>query len=274
MLKYVLDEETKLIKTDGNGLPLVLDDSQIDSEPFGLDGIGLHTKVPSLQKESKERRTALNAAKKELSTFQDLGIDIESYDTWKADATKALDTIKNLEDNKLVEANKVEDIKKQVRDEVLAEKARSEKQYKDLLAEREASLNTVNGQVRSLVVDNQFHSSKYIPNDLIVTPTMARKIFGDNFKAEMVNNKTQAVGYMNGEPVMSKSNVGEFAPFEEALKHMIDTDPDRDAYIKADSKKSKQEPDTPVSFQSTEPGETRTSTDKIRAGLAKLTAAS
>jgi len=52
---------------------------------------------------------------------------------------------------------------------------------------------------------------------------------------------------------------------------MVEADSDKDAYIKVDPKKTKQEPQTPVSFQAaTAPERNRNSVDKIRAGLTKL----
>lgn len=268
MIQYVKDEKTGFIKTDEKGLPLVYDDNRDDAEPFGLDGIGLHSKVPSLQTESRDRKKALKAAKEELEKYTELEIDAEKYPAWKEKADKALDVMQNLDDKKLIEANKVDEIKQQVRDELTAEKDRVEKQFKKLLQEKNDQVKQTSSQIRELVVDNQFHSSKYIGDDLVITPKMARKIFGENFKVETADNKTMAVGYMDSEPIMSRSNVGQYASFDEALKQMIESDADRDAYIRVDSKKNKQ-PATPVSFPHIDPGQQLSSTDKIKAGLEK-----
>ena len=270
-LKYVVDEETGYIKANEEGLPLVVDDSKEDAEPYGLDGISLYAKVPSLQREAKDRRKELRTAQQELEAFKELELDLDEFPEWKEKATKALETVQNLDDQKLIEANKVEEMKEQVRQQIIKEKNQVEKQYKDMLKEKEEALETTTKQVRELVVDNQFFSSNYINDSLVVTPKMARKIFGDNFKVETIDNKTMAVGYVDDEPIMSKSNIGQYASFDESLKAMVEADSDKDAYIKVDPKKTKQEPQTPVSFQAaTAPERNRNSVDKIRAGLTKL----
>jgi hypothetical protein len=268
-LKYVIDEETKQIKTTEDGLPFVIDDSKEGAEPYGLDGIGLMAKIPSLQKEAKEKRIELKQAKEKLESFEELDIDVENFNSWRDDAKKALETVKNLDSSKLIEADKVEELKNQVRQELTDERARIEKQYKQQLKEKEESLSSATSQINELVVGNKFLSSSFINENLILTPKMARKVFGDKFKVETHDNQAIAVGYdENNEPIMSRSNIGKYADFDEALKHLIDSDPDRDTYIKAETKKTKSEPQTPYSFQSANPSQ-MSSTDKIRAGLVK-----
>jgi len=270
-IKYVIDEETGMIKVSEDGLPLVIDDSKEDAEPYGLDGIGLMSKVPSLQKEAKERRLELKSAKEELETFKELELDVENFPKWRKEAEKAMETMKNLKDNELIEANKVEEIKQQVRNELTEEHSRIEKQYKQQLKEKEETVKTATNQINELVVGNKFLSSKFIGENLVIPPKMARKVFGDRFKVEVKDGKPIAVGYDDkGEPIMSRSNIGEYADFDEAFKYIVDSDPDKDAYIKADSKKTKQEPYTPVSFDAITPiNQQRSSVDMIRAGLEK-----
>jgi hypothetical protein len=64
---------------------------------------------------------------------------------------------------------------------------------------------------------------------------------------------------------MSKTNIGEYAPFDEALKIMVDKDPDADTYKKAKNPKSGTTPG--ASFPQGKEADGRGSIDKIKAGL-------
>jgi uncharacterized protein YdaT len=270
-LNYVLDE-SGLIKADDKGLPLVIDTSKENDEPFGLDAIGLYSKIPALQKEAKDRRLELNKVKQQLEKYESLGVDdLDSFPEWKDKASKALELIKNLDDKKLIEADEVEKLKNKVREESTLEFSKIKKQYEQALKEKEEALGATSTQIRELLVDNQFHSSKYIPDVLTLTPRMAKKVFGDNFKVETVNNQTMAVGYIGNEPIMSKSNIGEYASFDEALKIMIDADPDKDSYTKVDVKKVADNNTVKPTLHTFSVGqETLSSIDKIKAGLAQF----
>lgn len=270
VIEYVKDEQTGFIKADDKGLPLVINRDKEGDEPFGLDGIGLYSKIPSLQKEAKERRLEAGKYRQQLESYESLGIeDLENFPTWKENASKALELMKNLDDKKLIDANKVEEIKMKVREESVSEFNKFKKQYEQAIKEKDDALGTTSKQIRELLVDNQFHSSKYIPNDLTLTPRVARKLFGENFKVETVNNQTLAVGYIGNEPIMSKSNIGEYASFDEALRAMVDSDPDRDSYIKVDTKKvSDNKPKYQKTFNVDKAN--LTSVQKIKMGLESL----
>jgi hypothetical protein len=53
-MKYKMDETEKFILMDDQGLPVVIAD---DDKEFGLDGIDLYSKIPTLQNEAKAGRS-------------------------------------------------------------------------------------------------------------------------------------------------------------------------------------------------------------------------
>ena len=266
-LKYVLTENGNVKIKDG--MPLVVDDETEAPEEMILDGIGLYNKVPALQNEAKTHRLKLKDTKEALKKYEDLGIeDVESFPDWKKKAQKALETTKNLDESKLIEAGKVEEIKASVKAEADEAYKKFEKQSKERVAELEKAINQKDTTVRSLMVDDRFNTSAYISNDLVITPKMARKIFGENFKVEQgENGKAKTIGYIDGEPIMSRTKMGDYAPFDEALQTMIDSDADADAYKRANPKKT---PENNTNTFQTKPTDTNTmsSVDKIKAGLA------
>lgn len=265
-LKYALTENGN-IKVS-NGMPVVVDDD--DGEEIELDAIGLHSKVPQLQNEAKKRRLELKEAKKQLEAFEGLGIDdLESFPGWKEKAEKALGTIENIDQKKLVDAGKVDEIKQAVKEEMQSKIEKIKKQAQDTEKEFQSAVQEKDGTIRKLMVDDQFNTSKYIGSDLIVTPKMARKIFGDQFKVEKTDDgKTVTVGYLGDEPIMSKKRIGDYASFDEALQHMVENDPDVDSYKRAVDPKGNEGPNGQQQFrQSTPQDQNVSSVDKIKAGL-------
>jgi hypothetical protein len=265
-LKYALIENGN-IKVS-NGMPVVIDDD--DGEEIELDAIGLHAKVPQLQNEAKKRRLEVKETKKQLEAYESLGIeDLESFPGWKEKAEKALGTIENIDQKKLVDAGKVDEIKQAVKEEMQSKIEKIKKQAQDTEKEYKSAVQEKDGTIRKLMVDDQFNTSKYIGSDLIVTPKMARKIFGDQFKVEKTDDgKTVTVGYLGNEPIMSKKRIGEYASFDEALQQMVENDPDVDSYKRAIDPKGDTGPRGQQQFKQTEPqGQQMSSVDKIKAGL-------
>lgn len=265
-LKYVLTANGNIKVKDG--MPLVIDDEVEGAEEMTLDGIGLYAKVPTLQNEAKTRRLELKEAKATLTKYEELGIDLETFPTWKSDAEKAIEVKKNLDESKLIEAGKVEEIKAAVKAEAEANYKKFEKQAADRIKDLETAVQNSETTVRGLMVDDRFNTSPYISENLIITPKMARKIFGDSFKVERgEDGVAKTIGYVGGEPIMSKKKVGEYASFDEALQIMVDSDPEADAYRRAKTTKTPViTPTKTFSTQDTNP-ENMSSVDKIKAGL-------
>lgn len=265
-LKYALTENGN-IKVS-NGMPVVVDDD--DGEEIELDAIGLHAKVPQLQNEAKKRRLELKEAKKQLEAFEGLGIDdLESFPGWKEKAEKALETVENIDQKKLVDAGKVDEIKQAVKEEMQGKIEKIKEQAQNTEKEFQAAVQEKDGTIRKLMVDDQFNTSKYIGSELIVTPKMARKIFGEQFKVEKTDDgKTVTVGYLGDEPIMSKKRIGEYASFDEALQQMVENDPDVDSYKRAVDPKGNDGPKGQQQFKQTIPQDQKmSSVDKIKAGL-------
>jgi hypothetical protein len=267
-LKYALTENGNI--KISNGHPVVIDED--DGEEIELDAIGLYAKVPQLQNEAKKRRLELKDVKKQLEAYEGLGIeDTENFGEWKENAEKALETIENIDQSKLIDAGKVEEIKQAVKDEMAAKIEKIKKQAQDAEKEFKTSLTEKDGTIRKLMVDDQFNTSKYIGEELILTPKMARKIFGDNFRVEKTDDgNAVTVGYLGDDPIMSKKKIGDYARFDEALQYMIDNDPDSDSYKRAVDPKANENGSSQFKrFQQNQPGpgEKMSSIDKIKQGL-------
>ena len=248
-LNYVFTENGN-IKANEKGFPIVIDD---DEKEMGLDAIGLYSKIPNLQREAKEHRLNAKEIKEKLSKYEELNIDVDNFSTWRADAEKAISTLENIDASKLIEADKVGEIKSQITT-AYEEKIKSlTNESLSKLSNYEKLIQQKQGQINQLMISDKFNSSPFIKEKLTLPPRVAKKYFADNFKVETIDGELKTVGYLNGEQIYSKENIGELADFNEALKIMVDSDPDKDDFIKTDIKSGSGGGETQKSVKSPEP---------------------
>lgn len=137
-------------------------------------------------------------------------------------ARKALATVKNLDDKKLVEAGQVETIK------AAAIKA-VEDRYKPIEAERDQLRTALHKEM----IGGRFERSKYIAEKMTLPAQMVEATFGSHFTVEDGRVVARTVG---GYEIFSPSNPGERADFEEALEVLVTTSPFSDQIIKGANK--------------------------------------
>ncbi len=90
--------------------------------------------------------------------------------------------------------------------------------------------------IDDLTVGSAFGNSKFIADDLILSPAKARSLYGDRFGVE--NGKVVAYDKPAGSKertVMVDGN-GNPRSFEDAFRQIIDADPDKDTLLKAKMK--------------------------------------
>lgn len=206
-MPWKLDENKHLVMQDGN--PVWIHRSGQES-PF--DAEHALTKIESLSKQSEIDRKAIAEAQAAAKAFE--GIDVEN-------ARKALETVKNLDAKKLIDAGEVERLKAEIK-----------KSYEDAIAAKDqaaqSEISRRDAEIRKLLVSNQFGTSKF-REKMVLTPRAAEAMFGDNFKIE----DGHVVAYDSaGNRVMSKAKPGDPAQFDEALQLLVESDPERDQLLK------------------------------------------
>ncbi|KRI70990.1 DUF6651 domain-containing protein, partial [Acinetobacter baumannii] len=155
--------------------------------------------IARLNNEAKTHREAKEAAEKALKAFE--GIEDP------AAAKKALQTIQNLDDKKLVDAGEVEKVKAE------AIKAVEEK-YAPIVAQRDA----LEASLHKELIGGGFARSKYIQDNIAVPVDMVQATFGHHFKIE----EGKVVAYdPNGEKIYSRVRPGELANVDEALESLV-----------------------------------------------------
>src|SRR5690606_10525812 len=133
-------------------------------------------------------------------------------------AKKALETLKNFDDKKLVDAGEVEKIKLE------AIKAVEEK-YAPIVQERDAFQT----QLHNELLGGGFARTKFIQDNIAVPVDMIQATFGKNFQIE--NGKVVAVG-ADGQKIYSRTRPGEIADFDEALETLVGGYQHKDSILK------------------------------------------
>lgn len=134
------------------------------------------------------------------------------------------------------------------------------------IAELEEKLGLNGSLIEKLTVGHAFDNSKFIAEELILTPRKARTVYGSYFE----NENGQIVGYdkPRGDSgrVQLVDGKGDPLSFEAALKKLVDSDPDRDTLIRSKAKPgagSRTETDAPPANS----GTAKSGLERIRAGL-------
>jgi hypothetical protein len=209
-MKLKLSSEGNVVVQDGKP---VYDDNGRD---VAFDYDATLATISRLNGEAKGHREAKEALEEKLKVFD--GLDPES-------ARKALDTVKNLDDKKLIDAGEVERVKKEAQDAYAEQLRNQEKKYKPVVEERD-SLKSALHQEK---ISTAFNRSKFIQEKVAIPLDMVQSKFGSNFFFE--DGKIKAKG-QDGNPVYSKANPGNLAEFDEALEILVDSYSFKDNILK------------------------------------------
>ncbi len=198
-------------KLDDNGAIVMK-----DGNPVYVDGQGREISVATdtiskLGNEAKMHREAKELLENKLKLFE--GIDPET-------ARKSIETVSKLDAKQLIDAGKVDEVKKQITDQMGAQ-----------IAEKDKALLEATARYENLLIDNAFAQSEFVRSNIAVPRDMFEATFRKNFKVE--NGKITA--YDNaGNSLMSPERNYEPANTEEALKILVNSHPQKNVILKAD----------------------------------------
>jgi len=201
-----IDGKTYAEVTDGKPVYVHDDGSE---KPF--DAAHTVQTITRLNGEAMSHRTYKEEAEAKLKAFD--GIEDP------AGALKAIETVKNLDSQKLVDAGKLDELKDEL--------SRSfEAKYEPTVAENAQLKQQLHGER----MGNAFANSKFIQDNLIIPADMAKSTFGNCFSVE--DGKMVAKD-LNGNPIYSKERPAEGATFDEAIAVLVDQYPHKDSILKA-----------------------------------------
>jgi len=205
---WKVDDDGKLELKDGN--PIYVDAS-------GRETVVASDTITSLNAEARQHREAAGKAIEKLKNYEVDGklIDPEL-------ARKAMDTVKNIDAKKLIDAGEVEKVREAVKAEFTAQ-----------LSEKDKALAERDGKIENMEIGGIFKGSTFLREKVALPLDMVESYFKSNFKLD--NGKPTAY-YKDGNPVMSKEpgNIGNPATPDEALRLLIEAHPQKDMLLKAD----------------------------------------
>lgn len=202
-------------------------EKEIEEAEGGADLKALSAEKAKLVREVMDKKQKLRDAEKRaeqalerLKAYEGIDPDkVRELIKKEADAEKAAAEAKG--DFDRVKAMMVEEHQKQL------ETLRTANEELKAAREKDAQL------ISNLTVGNDFSGSRFIREQLTLTPTKARALYGSHF--EIQDGRTVAFDKPagSGERTMLVDASGEPLPFDEAFKRIIDADPDKDTLLRA-----------------------------------------
>ncbi|WP_312970851.1 DUF6651 domain-containing protein [Acinetobacter gerneri] len=189
------------------GLPIYIHD---DGKEVAHDAAQTVATITRLNGEAKTNRERYEKAESSLAAFAGIEDPVA--------AKKALETLKNFDDKKLVDTGEVEKVKAE------AIKAVEDK-YAPIVQERDS----YQAQLHKELIGGGFARSEFIQKNISVPIDMVQNTFGQNFKIE--EGKVVAYG-ADGQKIFSRSRPGEVANFDEALESLVDGYQYKDSILK------------------------------------------
>ena len=215
-MKLKLNEQGYAFVVDGK--PVYLDDA---GKEIPFDAPGTAETIKRLNAEAKGLREGKEAAEALLKQFEGISDP--------AAALKALDTLKALDDKKLIDAGQVEQLKQQIKQGFEQQIEGLQKNHAETLNKLTSERDSLQNTLYNERIGGQFERSSFIKEHLVLPPDIARAAFGNAFKIE----DGKVVAYdPNGNKIFSRARPGELATFDEAIESLVDNYPSRDYILK------------------------------------------
>lgn len=174
-------------------------------------------KIAELTGESVSRKNKLRELEERLKVLE----GIENPAEYLAQAKKAMETVKNLDDKKLIDAGEAEKVKAEV-----------QKVYEAKLADANKALADKDALLARTLIGGSFARSKFIIDKLAIPADIAEAAFGRHF--EIKDGKVVAKGH-DGQEIYSREKPGEVATFDEALAILVEGYPNKAQILKGSS---------------------------------------
>lgn len=183
-----------------------------------------------LLKESMKRKELLKKAQLELEKAQKELKKFEGIDLNKVQ--ELMKAAKDAETKKLEEKGQWDALKAQMVEQHKAEVERVQNQVKEL----QDALGSKESVINKLTIGHAFDSSKFISEELTLTPSKARIVYGEHF--DIVDGELVAFDKPRGAQNRTQlvDSNGDVLGFEAALKKIVDGDPDRDSIVRSKAK--------------------------------------
>lgn len=168
----------------------------------------------------KEAEAQVNELKAKLAKFDGINLD---------EVTALLNERRAAEERRLAEQGNWEALKAQMAEQ----NAAAIQAIRDELAAERASKESLLKQLEETAIGSAFTGSAYIQNELVLTPAKTRVVYGQHF--DVVDGQVVAFDKPRGAEArtMLVDGYGEPLGFDEALRRLVEADPERDELVRS-----------------------------------------
>lgn len=186
-------------------------------------------KISDVTAESVGRKEKIREYETKLDALK--GIDDPAKFVEKAN--QALETVKNLDDKKLIDAKEVETLKASVAATFNEKISGMETAFAAKEQEYQEQVSKSQSTISDLLIRGQISQASFISDRTVLPPAVAFDVFKGNFKIEEVDGEHRAVAVRkDGTKIMSLKDPGSFASVNEALETLVSEHPDKDRLLK------------------------------------------
>lgn len=207
----------KTVELDGKTYAEVQDGKPVftgdDGKDIAFDAVGTRDTITRLNGEAKGHRERAEKAEASLKAFEGISDP--------AAARKALETVSNLDQKRLIDAGEVDKVKAEVA-----------KGYELKLSESDARAKALEDQLYAEKIGGSFARSPLIVGDkakFAIPADFVQARFGQHFKIE--DGKIVATD-VAGNRIYSRSKPGEYADFDEALDVLVESYPQKESILR------------------------------------------
>src|ERR1700688_1903079 len=159
-----LKEDEMKLKLDENGNAVLVDGKPVyvhdDGKEIPFDAARTVETISRLNKEAQTHREAKEAAEGQVKS---LGDQMKVFEGLDPEASrKALQRAKDIDDGKLIEAGKLDEVRNAAKSEYDARFNSAAKTHSDELSKMKSDLDKLNGHLNNEIIGGSFARSKYI----------------------------------------------------------------------------------------------------------------
>jgi hypothetical protein len=177
-----------------------------------------------------KKKEQLDKANAELAKARET---LKNFDGIDPDAVKKLLADQRTAEEKALEAKGDWD---RLKTRMAEEHGKEVKTLQQQIEQLSQQLNSTQGTIKDLSIGTQFSQSKFIAEELTLTPSKARVVYGEYFDVE----NGQVVGYDKPRGAANRTAMvdqyGNAVGFEDALRKIVEADPDKDHLLKSKMK--------------------------------------
>lgn len=205
-MKLKLDDKGNAVLV--NGLPVYV---HADGREIPFDAPAAMTRISEIQEEAKNHRVAKEAAETKLVAYKDI--------TDPAAAVAALTLVKNIDDKKLMDAGKVEEIKRAVATAYEEKLKVASTEAAQRAQELEAKNKTLETQLHAEVIGGSFARSKFIAEKVAIPADLLQAKFGNHFTVNAAGKLVAKDAV--GNQIFSQIKPGGEPDFDEAIEIIV-----------------------------------------------------